>query len=195
MSGKALDENRPADLSKGILWTINDISLRKKYEEQLNQKQILLKNILLTIPDMLWLKDQDGVYLACNPEFEKFFGDKEGNIVGKTDYDYVDKPLADFFRMNDKKAMKAKGVNKNEEKVTYATDGREVLLHTSKKAMKDKEDNIIGVLGIGHDITELKRRENELKELNILANSLTKSQQVLLSLFDKGDSVLTKMEK
>ncbi len=192
MSGKALDENRPADLSKGILWTINDISLRKKYEEQLNQKQILLKNILLTIPDMLWLKDQDGVYLACNPEFEKFFGDKEGNIVGKTDYDYVDKQLADFFRMNDKKAMKSNGVNKNEEKVTYATDGREVLLHTSKKAMKDKEGNIIGVLGIGHDITELKRRENELKELNILANSLTKSQQVLLSLFDKGDSVLLK---
>ncbi|NVJ54239.1 MAG: PAS domain S-box protein [Campylobacteraceae bacterium] len=192
MSGKALDENRPADLSKGILWTINDISLRKKYEEQLNQKQILLRNILLTIPDMVWLKDQNGVYLACNSEFEKFFGDKEGNIVGKTDYDYVDKPLADFFRMHDKKAMKIDDVNINEEKVTYASDGREVLLHTSKKAMKDKDNNIIGVLGIGHDITELKKREEELEQLNKLANSLTESQQVLLSLFDKGDSVLLK---
>ena len=43
LAGKALDHNLPADLSMGVLWTINDISLRKKYELELQEKQLLLK--------------------------------------------------------------------------------------------------------------------------------------------------------
>jgi PAS domain S-box-containing protein len=189
-SGKALDKNTSVDLSKGVLWTINDISLRKKYEEEIKEKQILLKNILSTIPDMIWLKDKEGVYKLCNPEFEKFFGKKEIDIIGKTDYDFVDKELADFFREHDKNAMNTTKTLINEEWVTYASNKKRVLLDTSKKAMQDEEGNIIGVLGIGHDVTQRKRREDELKNVNDLAKELTKSQEVLLSLFDKGDSIL-----
>lgn len=192
LSGKALDERKPANLSYGVLWTINDISLRKKYQEELEEKKIFLENILSTIPDMVWLKDKNGVYLMCNPEFEKFFGKEEKEIRGKTDYDFVNKELADFFRMNDKIAMNAEDVVTNEEWVTYASNNKKVLLETSKKSLKDIEGEIVGVLGLAHDITWRKEREDELKELNNLAESLTKSQQVLLSLFDKGDSTLFK---
>ncbi len=191
MSGKALDDNLPADLSKGVLWTINDISLKKRYELKLRENQTLLKSIISTIPDMLWVKDKDGVYLMCNEEFEKFFGASEDDIVGNTDYDFVDKELADFFRDNDKNAMENPDmVCINEEWVTYTTDERKVLLDTSKTAIKNDKNEIVGVLGIGHDVTQRFEREKELKDLNDFANSLTKSQQVLLSLFDKGESVL-----
>ena len=192
MSGKALDRNLPADLSKGVLWTVNDISLRILYEQELKNKQFLLKNILATIPDLLWVKDQDGVYLACNPEFEAFFGASEEEIVGKTDYDFVNKELADFFRMHDKNAMNATHTLINEEWVTYATTGKDVLLDTSKKAMRDDNGVVLGVLGIGHDVTERKQREDELKKLNSFTKSLIDDQQVLLSLFDKGESALFK---
>lgn len=77
MSGKALDINTPADLSKGILWTINDISLAKKYEEDLKESELLLKNILSTIPDIVWVKDINGKYLVCNEEFEKLLDKKK----------------------------------------------------------------------------------------------------------------------
>ncbi len=43
------------------------------------------------------MKDKDGIYLACNSRFEDFFGAKEKEILGKTDYDFVEKNLADFF--------------------------------------------------------------------------------------------------
>jgi PAS domain S-box-containing protein len=192
LSGKTLDENNPADLSKGIIWTINDISLRKKYEEELKEKKLFLENILYTIPDMIWLKDKNGIYLRCNPEFERFFGKKENQIIGKTDYDFVDNELANFFRLNDQIAMQANDVVTNEEWVTYASNNKKVLLETSKKSMKNIDGEIVGILGLAHDITWRKERENELKKLNNLAESLTKSQQVLLSLFDKGDATLFK---
>ncbi len=190
LSGKALDSARPADPKKGFLWTFNDISLRVEYEKKLKEKQLLLKNIFTTIPNMVWLKNARGVYLTCNDEFEKFFGATEEEIVGKTDYDFVNKELADSFRIHDKNAMNTSKTLVNEEWVTYATDKRRVLLDTSKKAMRDEEGNVIGVLGIGHDVTQRKLKEEKLKELNALAQSLTKSQEVLLSLFDKGESVL-----
>ncbi|WP_455756605.1 PAS domain S-box protein [Sulfurimonas sp.] len=192
MAGKALDSNIPADLSKGVLWTINDISLRKKYELEFKEKQILLKSILTTIPDMIWMKNIQGVYLACNSEFESFFGADEVDIIGKTDYDFVDKELADFFRLHDKKALDSDKVLVNEEWVTYNSNNKNVLLDTSKTAIRNSKNEPIGVLGIGHDVTKRHEKEVELQEANKLAQSLTSSQQVLLSLFDKGDSVLFK---
>jgi|GEM_PF-3082928 len=190
LSGKALDKNTPIDLSKGVLWTIYDISLRKKYEEDLHEKQLLLKNILTNIPDMIWLKDTNGIYKLCNPEFESFFGKKENDIIGKTDYDFVDKELADFFRSHDKKAMQSNKTLVNEEWVTYASSKKKVLLDTSKKAIYNEKGKMLGILGVGHNVTQRKLRESELKRANDLAHKLTKSQEVLLSLFDKGDSTL-----
>ncbi|MDB2562922.1 EAL domain-containing protein, partial [Sulfurimonas sp.] len=126
----------------------------KILKENLEESELEKRNILLTLPDMMWLKDIDGVYQSCNPEFERFFGAKESEIVGNTDYDFVDKELADFFRENDKKAMYAGQPTINEEWITYATDGRRVFLETTKTPLKNKHNEIIGVLGIGHDITQ-----------------------------------------
>ena len=55
------------------------------------------------IPDLLWVKDLKGRYQVCNPVFERFVGASQSEIIGKTDYDLVDKELADLFRLDDKK--------------------------------------------------------------------------------------------
>jgi len=190
IAGKALDENIPADLSKGVLWTISDISLKKQYEKELKEKQTLLKNILSTIPDLIWLKDLNGTYLMCNPATEKFFGAKEKEIVGKTDYDFIDKQAADFCKENDDKALSSSRVISSEEWVTYPNQTTNTLFEIFKKSFKDSQGNPIGILGIGHDITERKLKQDELIELNTLTQSLINKQKVLLSLFDNGDSVL-----
>ena len=166
------------------------INLAKEYELKLNEKQILLESILTTIPDMVWIKDINGKFLLCNPEFEKLFGKKENEIVGKTDYDFFDKGIADTFRKADLKAINSKETLIIEEWVTYASNKQKVLLDTSKKAMYDNNGNVIGILGIGHNITQRQQKEEELKESNSLAHSLAQSQEVLLSLFDKGEAAL-----
>ncbi|MEI6208753.1 MAG: PAS domain S-box protein [Desulfuromonadales bacterium] len=132
----------------------------KRFRESDKRYRILVN----TIPDLIWLKDADGVYLSCNRMFERFFGARTSDICGRTDYDFVDKELADFFREHDRKAMTAGKPTKNEEWITFADDGHRALLDTIKTPMLDEEGKIVGVLGVGHDVTERKQAEDKLKE-------------------------------
>lgn len=143
---------------------------------ELQEERSFLNSLLQSLPDMIWIKGADGIYLTCNHEFERFFGASESEIRGKTDYDFVDKPLADFFRQHDKDAMNSPTPLINEEWITYASDGRRVLLETTKTAIRNQQGKIIGVLGIGHDITlrhrqqqEIQLSENRLNEAQALA--------------------------
>ena len=138
----------------GVLGTYMDITDRKQVEEALLNSERRLHTLVQTIPDLIWLKDKDGVYLSCNTMFERFFGAKEVDIVGKTDYDFVDRELADSFREHDNKAMAAGKTTSNEEWITFADDGHRVFLDTIKTPMYDAWGTLSGVLGIGRDITD-----------------------------------------
>ncbi|RIX46776.1 MAG: PAS domain S-box protein [Rhodocyclales bacterium GT-UBC] len=127
---------------------------------QIEEERAQLRTLLDTIPDLVWLKDPDGVFLSCNKRFAQLYGSDEENIRGKTDYDFVDRELADFFRANDRAALAAGGPRSNEEWVTFASDGHRELLNTTKAPMVDNEGRLIGVLGIGRDISQI----HELQE-------------------------------
>jgi diguanylate cyclase (GGDEF)-like protein/PAS domain S-box-containing protein len=118
-----------------------------------------LRALLQAIPDLIWLKNSEGVYLACNHRFQKFFGASENEIVGRTDYDFVSKELADQFRAHDRAAMTKGSPSTNEEWVTFADDGHHELLETTKTPVLDAQGSLIGVLGVGHDITQRKQTE------------------------------------
>lgn len=149
----------------GLVGVILDITERKRMERSLAENEARLRTLLQTIPDLIWLKDAEGVYLACNTMFERFFGAKEVDIVGKTDYDFLEKDLADFFREHDRKAVAAGKPTSNEEWITFADDGHRALLDTIKTPMFDVEGKLVGVLGIARDITERKRAEEEKAKL------------------------------
>ncbi len=127
------------------------------------RERSMLRTLIDTLPDLIWLKDAQGVFLACNHRFEQYFGASERVIVGKTDYDFVDKTLADFFRANDRAAMEKNAASVNEEEITFAADGHRELLKTTKIPMLDENGQLIGVLGIGHDTTQQRAAERALE--------------------------------
>ncbi len=143
-----------------------------------------LKTLVSTIPDLVWLKDANGVYLSCNPMFEKLYGHPEAEIVGKTDYDFVSSELADFFRHNDLAAIEAKVSRINEEELSFAVGGYSGLFETIKTPMYDENDNLIGVLGIARGISERKRAEEEIasqqKELSKLSQALEQAGEAVM---------------
>lgn len=124
--------------------------------------QSRLAALLKTIPDLVWLKDKEGVYIICNPSFELLYGKPVSEIIGKTDYEFVDREQADFFRERDRIAMDSGGPVTNEEWITFASDGHKALQETIKTPLTDSSGRLVGVLGIGRDITERHRLAEEL---------------------------------
>lgn len=155
--------------------------LEKRVEErtsEISETKNQLHTLLDTIPDMVWLKNSEGVYLLCNPMFERFFGAKEEEIVGKTDYDFVDKELADFFRQKDRMAMEGNVPSINEEWVTFADDSHRALLETIKTPMIDEAGSLVGILGISRDITVRHTTETHLLHTEKLLEEMSKMAHV-----------------
>ncbi|MBX2862395.1 MAG: EAL domain-containing protein [Leptolyngbyaceae cyanobacterium MAG.088] len=117
--------------------------------------------IIHTLPLLIWLKDSNGGYLACNHRFQDVVGASEREILGKTDYDLMDTRLADSFCRCDKDAILKDAPCTNQEWITFASDGHRELLEITRLPMYDDNGDLLGLLGVGHTITD--RRESEEK--------------------------------
>ncbi|MFV0266915.1 MAG: PAS domain S-box protein [Draconibacterium sp.] len=155
-----------------LIASIIDITERRQAELNLKNEHNHLCTVLETIPDLVWLKDPAGTYLNCNKQLEQFFGAKEAEIIGKTDYDFVSKELADSFRTNDKLAIQANHPCTNLEWITPGNNSHEVILQTIKTPMYDCQSKLVGVLGIARDITKIKRNKIELKKSEVLYKAI-----------------------
>jgi diguanylate cyclase (GGDEF)-like protein/PAS domain S-box-containing protein len=170
------------------LVVVSDITKLRQEEEALHASEQQISLILNSLSDLVWLKNNKGVYLNCNPMFERFFGASKTEIIGKTDYDFVDAEIADSFRQHDIKAMEVDHPLINEKWITFADGGHSALMETTKTALKKEDGTIVGVLGIGHDITARKKSENTNRTMAItdsltgLANRAQFEQRLLQSI-------------
>jgi PAS domain S-box-containing protein len=129
-----------------------DITERKRMEDESRRQAGLITSLLDSIPDIIFFKNVNGVYLGCNPAFMELVGKKREEIVGKTDYDLFDKDIADFFRDHDRKMLESSVARHNDEWITYP-DGRKMLIDTLKTPYRDAAGGLLGILGISRDIT------------------------------------------
>ncbi len=139
-----------------------DVTDRVQREEQLRHQTGLITSLLDSIPDIIFFKDVQGVYLGCNPPFAKFVGRPRDAIIGRTDYDLFDRDLADSFREHDRKMLEQGTSRQNEEWITYP-DGRTILIDTLKTPYRGPDGALIGILGISRDITARKQAEEQLR--------------------------------
>lgn len=167
-----------------------EITAEKQAQAQLERERGFLKTLVRTIPDPVWLKDPDGVYLACNRTFEELYDVQERHIVGKTDRDFVDAELAESFRRHDLAAMAASAPSVNEKWVTFAAGGRRALLETVKTPMFDASGNLLGVLGVARDITEQNRKRDALSRSETLLRSILDSTAEGILVVDREGAAL-----
>ncbi|MGE4559265.1 MAG: PAS domain S-box protein [Desulfobulbus sp.] len=145
-----------------LFFMARDINELKMAQLRLEQEQAQLRNLLQTVPALIWMKDPQGIYLSCNNRFQRFAGLPEAEIIGRTDFELFDREQAEGFRADDQKTVNNGSPTISEEWITYADDGHRELLETIKTPLHDAGGTLQGVLGIGWDITEKKRIEKEL---------------------------------
>ncbi len=141
-----------------------------------------LLTILRTLPDPVWLKDPDGVYLACNPRFEALRGRSEAEIVGHRAEELVPDRIASVLA-NDRRAVETGGPITYEEWMTFA-DGHRELVETIKTPMYADDGSLIGVLGIARDITAMRAAEEALREQEETFEAIVSQSADAMALID-----------
>ncbi|MBU4419303.1 MAG: PAS domain-containing protein, partial [Candidatus Omnitrophica bacterium] len=130
----------------------------------LRKAELQQKAILDNIPDIAWLKDLQGRFIAVNELFAKACGLKVEEIIGKTDLDIWPKELALSYRANDQEVIDSKKRKCIQEKLVYPK-GSEQWMETIKAPFFDDYGKVIGTTGISRNITLHKNEAERLKEI------------------------------
>ncbi|MBO3458099.1 PAS domain S-box protein [Aetokthonos hydrillicola Thurmond2011] len=158
-------EERTIAVKKANRQLILEMADRLLAEEQLRQSQEMLQLIMDNIPQCIFWKDTDSVYLGCNRNFARKAGfENPEDIVGKTDYDLLlDKIEAEIYHKSDATVIQSDEPSYHIVTEHLQKDGTKAWLETNKVPLHDAEGYVIGILGSFEDITNRKRAEEALQ--------------------------------
>lgn len=166
-----------------LLIIANDITERKQAEQALQQQREYLRLILENIPQQVFWKDPNLVFLGCNRNWaEAAHLESPESVIGKTDYDLLPPELATEFRAKDRKILESNQPELHQIAVKYrpGANGEKIWLDINKIPMRDSQGNSIGLLGVLEDITERKLADEELQA------EREKSEKLLLNILPQA---------
>jgi len=137
--------------------------LLRESREYLVVHEARLRALLRSLPEQVWMKDRAGAYLAVNVEFERFQGVVEADVLGKTDGEMGVTARAEHYAAQDQATLAASEPLVFHETEHSAAGGGERRLEVTKTAVRDERGEVIGVVGIARDMTEIHAANLALK--------------------------------
>ncbi len=158
----------------GTAVLLNDVTERSSAERKLEENLRFLQTLLDSIPNPVFYKDIQGMYLGCNKAFTDFLGLPKERIVGRTQHDIAPKELADLYYRQDLDLFAKGGTQIYEASVTRADGGSRNVMFC-KSVFHGSDGHMAGLIGVILDVTEMKKAEQE-KE--ILRKQLFQAQKM-----------------
>ncbi len=168
-------EERTAELASANAALVAEVSERERAEEELRRSRNMLAHVMDAIPQSVFWKDRESVYLGCNRQMARRAGLADpAEIVGRTDFDLPwSRSEAEAYRADDR-AIVGSGQPRHHYLETQRTaDGSTLWIETSKVPLTNGGGEIYGVLGIFEDVTERREAEARLLEYRKVIESST----------------------
>jgi two-component system sensor histidine kinase/response regulator len=178
-STKWISENAHAvrDQAGQLLYyegTVQNITQRKKFEQALRDSEVLYHSLVESLPLSIFRKDPEGRFTFGNRRFCELMGHPLEELVGKTDFDFFPREMAEKYRQDDEELMRTRKTVDTVE-ANKQSDGRVHHVHTVKTPLYDSAGRVLGVLGMFWDVTERRRIEEALEHERDLLRALLDS--------------------
>lgn len=145
---------------------ITDVNVLKETEKSLREEQRLLRTLIDNLPDYIYVKDNQSRFVTGNSAVAEVMGaESVEDLVGKSDLDFYAAALAAQFRADEVTIFESGRPLINKEERLINSEGEARIITTTKIPLRDQRGQVIGLVGIGRDITEQKRVENEKAQL------------------------------
>jgi two-component system cell cycle sensor histidine kinase/response regulator CckA len=147
----------------GLIGIAHDVSLRREAERKLMEERKMLRTLIDAIPDFIFLKDREGRHIHINAAERRIFGVGE-EYVGKTAHEWpIPREHADSYAKDDRYVFETGNPIFNREEPFLRADGTSGWLLTSKLPLRNETGEIVGLVGIARDVTDLRREREELE--------------------------------
>ncbi len=169
------------------LFTFNDYTRLKEAEDTIVYERNLFQTLLNKFPDSIYFKDKKARFLRASLYLTQIFHTTPNEIIGKTDFNFYDKELAEKKFADDMHVIKTGIPIINKEEKGSTLNGNLRWLSTTKLPLFNRKGEIEGLFGISRDITDKKiaeEREGEYKN-NLI--TLTSSALDLLKMDSKKE--------
>jgi PAS domain S-box-containing protein len=198
------EENLPAfeTLSGQLAVAIQNAALaseRRQAEAQARKNEALMRTIIDSTPDWIFVKDIDHRYLVVNKAFAETMQMLPDEILGKHDLElgvpedliYGDPEKGIRGIWTGEHEVMDSGQTKIIEEEAYRPDEQSLFLSTVRVPLKDAEGNVSGVLGFIHNITDLKQAEKERQAAHARTQEILESINVPLVISRVSDGIVT----
>ncbi|MFZ0630304.1 MAG: diguanylate cyclase [Acidobacteriaceae bacterium] len=124
----------------------------------------MLRTIVASVPDLIYVKDRKSHFLMANQGTADIMGAaSESELLGKSDFDFYDSEVAAGFYQDEQRIMATGQPLVSQDEHIEEPNGRTRYILTTKVPLRDAQGEIVGIIGIGRDITAIKETEGELK--------------------------------
>lgn len=163
----------------GMVLVVRDRTMESRAEAALEEERNLLRTLIDTFPDSIYVKDASSRFIIGNRAVAKRMGAKHPNeLVGKTDFEYYPQALAEKFRVDEQRVLETNQPLNNQEEQSVDATGTSRWLLTTKVPFCNREGNVIGLVGTGRDITERKRQQAEQENIKNRLHEYQKQESI-----------------
>lgn len=163
-----------------------DLAERQRIEHALTQERNLLRTLIDSLPDLIYVKDRDSRYILSNAAHAAFLGfARPEQVVGQSVCDLFPAEQARQFRADDERVMQSgQSLLNREEQVVDRVSGKLMWNLTTKVPLRDASGQVVGLLGIARNITARKQMEEELERRKQFFESLFVNNPVAIVTLD-----------